>query len=1145
MKIDSIRFKNINSLKGQWQVDFNESPLSDTGVFAITGPNGSGKSSILDVITLGLYGETIKFDQPSNFVVTRQEDESFCEVSFSLGEEQFQSRWSVKCIEGQVRTPEMQVSRMNGTQEVIESQPAKVRAFIADLTGMDFRRFTRCIVLAQGEFSAFIKALDNERMDILEKILGSEIYTDYKQRITSDVEQQQDSLDQFRVQLNEIKLLTPAELEASRFDLADFKVQVVDFINEKKVFEQQLEQVVEVERVGEFIEQTDKAIANKQLEIDQLNNTLSTLEDFTEIDKVMTQLTESDRMEGRINQSQKELAAEEVEIAALKNELEQRGVVDRLEIAPNEQTLSRPIEDIDKLKSQLGQIRLDKGSEETLLQTLSDQIGEKKSILATVDTWLKNRSMDKTLIDNMPDVLALKKSRVEIDGLREKKKTAEKDIKQHLAANKKRQNDIKRLTRSSEQLAATITKAEQKRDYFMDGKSLKEVIGLEEDQANRDQVIKSLEALSLKFKVFNQAGAGGWFRSAPAKIDIPSGLANDYEQLLIELEQEQKVLNALQKTAFWELQLRKHHQDRGALLDGEPCGLCGALEHPFAHSLPEIGDSRQLVADQKSKVDYLRDRTGHMKIQLKEYHDFQEQCREEERERAVMRSEWSHLCTRLNIVSSELTIDNVKALKKLKDQEKKSLDHLKKIIKAYNVLAPKLEKQNQQLKAYQAELKTLADQDASLPVHYDSAGEIQASPVKSIEIALQNTIEVEQDLLGSLIETLKVLGDKIPAKGREDKLIKRLNQRRQDFQVYALRRTELTSELADLGQKHDHCQEENLLLSEKLEGYSKQLNVAETMRLHVKLYEKQEEVTKIDNKIQVFKSDRDRLIKEAMTQLTEKGIATPEEVQALAHQKENTPQLQSTLLELEAGKVDLESKQLAQRAELAQLQGVLSRQEIEHELHALENKLTIAEQEVHHVESILAQQVNLARNTDDINQKIEQQQQRVDEANEILSEFELEDSQSFKRRIQQDVASNLLDISNDYLEKISGRYRLSQIKEKQGLALEITDSLQANKKRSMKTLSGGETFIISLSLALGLSEIANYGRAVDSLFIDEGFGTLDEESLYVVLTTLENLRHEGKLVGVISHIQELQERVKTQIKMSREQGGFSRLDVVA
>ncbi len=1145
MKIDSIRFKNINSLKGQWQVDFNESPLSDAGVFAITGPNGSGKSSILDVITLGLYGETIKFDQPSNFVVTRQEDESFCEVSFSLGEEQFQSRWSVKCIEGQVRTPEMQVSRMNGTQEIIESQPAKVRAFIADLTGMDFRRFTRCIVLAQGEFSAFLKALDNERMDILEKILGSEIYTDYKQRIGSDAKQQQDSLDQFRVQLNEIKLLTPVELEASRFDLADFKAQVVDFINEKKVFEQQLEQLVDVERIEEFIQQTDKAIANKQVEIDQLNRTLLTVEEFAEIDEVMTQLTASDQMEQQISQSQKELAAEEVEVTALKNELEQRGAVDRLEMAPNAQTLSRPIEDIEKLKSQLGQIRLDKGSEETLLQTLSDQMGEKKAILETVDTWLKNRSMDKTLIDNMPDVLALKKSRVEIDGLREKKKTAEKDIKQNLAANKKRQNEIKRLTRSSEQLAATITKSEHKRDHFMDGKSLKEVIGLEEDQANRDQVIKSLQALSLKFKVFNLGGAGGWFRSAPVKIEIPPGLANDYEQFLIELEQEQKILNALQKTASWELQLRKHYQDRAALLDGEPCGLCGAVDHPFVHSLPEIGDSRQLVADQKSKVDYLRDRTDHMKSQLKEYQDFQEQCREEERERAVMRSEWSHLCTRLNIVSSELTIDNLKALKKLKDQEKKSLDYLKKIIKNYNVLAPKLEKQSQQLEAYRAELKTLGDQDVSLPVHYDSAGEIQASPVKTIETALQNTIEVEQDLLGNLIDTLKVLGDKIPPKGREDKLIKRLNQRRQDFQVYALRRTELTNELADLGQKHDHCQEENILLSEKLEGYTQQLNVAETMRLHVKLYEKQEEVTTIDNKIQVFKGDRDRLIKEAMTRLTEKGIATPEEARVLANQKENMPQLQSTLLELDVGKVDLESKQLEQRAELAQLPGILSRQEIEPELDALENKLTIAEQEVHHVESVLAQQVNLVRNIDEINQKIEQQQQRVDEANKILSEFESEDSQSFKRRIQQDVASNLLNISNDYLEKISGRYRLSQIKEKQGLALEITDSFQANKKRSIKTLSGGETFVISLSLALGLSEIANYGRAVDSLFIDEGFGTLDEESLYVVLSTLENLRHEGKLVGVISHIQELQERVKTQIKMSREQGGFSRLDVVA
>ncbi|MBT7968356.1 MAG: AAA family ATPase [Methylococcales bacterium] len=1147
MKIDSIRFKNINSFKGEWLVDFNESPLSDTGVFAITGPNGSGKSSILDVITLGLYGETIKFDQPSNFVVTKQEDESFCEVSFSLGERKFQSRWSVKCKEGQVRIPEMQVIHLNGAQEIIESQPAKVRAFIADLTGMDFRRFTRCIILAQGDFSAFLKALDNERMDILEKIIGTEIYTDYKQNIVSDVEQQQQRLDQLMVQLNDIKLLTPAELEASRLDLADFKTQSVGFINEKEVFEQQLEQLTEVELVESNVYRIAKDIEDNQAEVSQLRSSLLTLEKFTELDQVLMQLTESDNTEEQINQYQKELSVLQTEIIEFKNELEQRGAVDRLDVAPNEQTLSRPADDIDKLKSQLGQIRLDKGSEETLLQTLDDQIQEKKVLLETVNIWLKNRSMDKILIDDSPDILALKKSRLEIDGLKEKKKTAEKDVKQTLTANKKQQNEIKRLTKLGEQSEDSIAKLKNKRDALMNGKSLEDVLGLEEDQNNRGQTVKALQALSLKFKLFNQDKAGGWFRQSPVKVEIPAGLAGDYEQLLIELEQEQKIQNALQKTVSWEIQIRKHYADREALLDGEPCGLCGALDHPFVVALPEIGDSRQLLVDQSAKVDVLRDSTNHMKSQLKEYHDFQEQCREDERERTDMRAEWAHLCTRLNIVSRELTIDNLKAFKKLRVQEQNNVEHFKKVIKNYHLLTPKLEKLNQQLVTFRVELKALEDQEISLPVQYDSVGEIQASPVKIIEIELKNALEVEQDLLAKLVESIKVLGEKVPAKGREDKLINRLNQRRQDFQVYALRRTELTTELDELEHKRTQCQEENILLSEKLEGYTKQLNVAETMRLHVRLYEKQEESTAIDEKIQASNEERDRLTKKTMEILTDRGIASPEEVHVLANQKKDIPQIQATLLDLDASKVGLQAKHTKKKVELTQLQSEFdfSRQDVEQALNDIENKLNIAEQESHHVESVLAQQVNLVRNADEINHKIEQQQQCVDDSRKVLAEFELEDSRVFRKRIQQDIASNLLKISNEYLEKISGRYCLSQIKEKQGLALAVIDSLQDNKQRSTKTLSGGETFIISLSLALGLSEIANYGRAVDSLFIDEGFGTLDEESLYVVLSTLENLRHEGKLVGVISHIQELQERVKTQIRMSREQGGFSRLEVVA
>ena len=100
MKILNIHFKNINSLEGESRINFEQSPFSDTGVFAITGPNGSGKSSILDAITLGLYGETFRFDRPASHVMTKHTAECFAEIEFSLGGEKYQSSWHVQRAEG-------------------------------------------------------------------------------------------------------------------------------------------------------------------------------------------------------------------------------------------------------------------------------------------------------------------------------------------------------------------------------------------------------------------------------------------------------------------------------------------------------------------------------------------------------------------------------------------------------------------------------------------------------------------------------------------------------------------------------------------------------------------------------------------------------------------------------------------------------------------------------------------------------------------------------------------------------------------------------------------------------------------------------------------------------------------------------------
>ncbi|MEL7124462.1 MAG: SbcC/MukB-like Walker B domain-containing protein, partial [Bacteroidota bacterium] len=153
------------------------------------------------------------------------------------------------------------------------------------------------------------------------------------------------------------------------------------------------------------------------------------------------------------------------------------------------------------------------------------------------------------------------------------------------------------------------------------------------------------------------------------------------------------------------------------------------------------------------------------------------------------------------------------------------------------------------------------------------------------------------------------------------------------------------------------------------------------------------------------------------------------------------------------------------------------------------------------------------------------------------------DGKKFRVFAQSLTLQKLIHLANLHLELLSGRYIIERI-EGEDLSLEIVDRYQANYRRSMNTLSGGERFLVSLSLALGLSDLAGRNSKIQSLFIDEGFGTLDENTLDTVITTLENLQASGKTIGVISHVKDLKERIGTQIQVLKSQSGFSRLKIV-
>jgi exonuclease SbcC len=138
----------------------------------------------------------------------------------------------------------------------------------------------------------------------------------------------------------------------------------------------------------------------------------------------------------------------------------------------------------------------------------------------------------------------------------------------------------------------------------------------------------------------------------------------------------------------------------------------------------------------------------------------------------------------------------------------------------------------------------------------------------------------------------------------------------------------------------------------------------------------------------------------------------------------------------------------------------------------------------------------------------------------------------------------LTELANVHLQKLSDRYRIEKSADKD-LELQIIDAYQADIHRPMSTLSGGESFLVSLSLALGLSELAGRKTRIDSLFIDEGFGTLDADTLDIAMSALENLRENGKSIGIISHVEALKERIGTQIVVSKKEAGSSKIKLMS
>ncbi|MFZ3204482.1 MAG: AAA family ATPase, partial [Pseudomonas sp.] len=235
MKILSLRLKNLNSLKGEWKIDFTAEPFKDNGLFAITGPTGAGKTTLLDAICLALYHRTPRMSSVSasaNELMTRHTGDCLAEVEFEVKGARYRAFWSQRRArdkaDGALQAPKVELAAADGT--ILTDKINEKLRETERLTGLDFERFTKSMLLAQGGFAAFLEAGANQRAELLEELTGTDIYGQISQRVFEQTREVKVALDQLRARAEGVELLSEeqrSELqgEAERLGAADSRLQ--------------------------------------------------------------------------------------------------------------------------------------------------------------------------------------------------------------------------------------------------------------------------------------------------------------------------------------------------------------------------------------------------------------------------------------------------------------------------------------------------------------------------------------------------------------------------------------------------------------------------------------------------------------------------------------------------------------------------------------------------------------------------------------------------------------------------------------------------------------------------------------------------------------------------------------------------------
>lgn len=1092
MKILNLKFKNINSLYGENEIDFTKPVFVNEGLFAITGKTGAGKSSILDAISLAFYGRTPRVDitGSENAVMTKGEKDCYAEITFEVAGKIWKSSWKQERTRtGTLKPVNRQIA--DADNKIIADQLKTCNDEIVKIIGLTFEQFTKVIMLAQGSFAAFLQADKNDKGQLLEQITGTEIYAEISKNIFERNRSEQDKLKAIALELEAIKILSEDEIEIlsnKNFDLEKEKVRIETELQQLEVAKKWLAD-----------------LASLQAQISQAKEKLPELEEkfktTTETFDKSTIVFEIAKVEQKkqepIFKKVRELDTKISEKEKLLNPM--LSAIAELEKAKNE--ISHTIENQCKELEQSQKLLLEKQQWATENQKYEDLVSNYNAI----------EKENQLLIDSHDEIENLL---TEILNLQKSAESKKAEVAIAAENFNKRDNNLTEQLKELDAIKANLA-------ALLGGRELSTLQLEKENISNFGILIKSLFDIENLLIISQQE-----IESLDEKLKQFEKLSNEISNSIKAdkktIEGLEISINILDENIKLTKTIQSLEEHRHSLKDGEECPLCGALEHPFAKgNVPIIGEKENELVSLKSQL--------------------------QNHTRTAQQNE-----TKL----ATLVSDNGNALKNKEKEEEKLLKYASKQLEILSEIKSidaafsipdgenKLERLTEMLAQKRAELKEL-----NALIEKATLGEKQLVNLRDIEIpALHEEKQVAE----------KFNSDTITAQKLADQILKATQESANKLQdKYKIQNSMLMEKLkkyavenigalkACLNSWNDNKKQIDALsfqittLKSHIALHSKELDSITTTYL-----DKQKEKQALEIEKQQLSDERKGIFEDKSVEAAEKElkilVEDAESAKVIAEKKRN-----DAYTEFEKYKAIFTEKE----KELAKVQGLKITERSSEDIQVECEEKKIKSDELS--QELGANKQTIKSNADNLlasgsKLKIKEKQQAVCNKWSVLNDLiGSSDGKKYRNFAQALTFEHLIALSNKQLSKMSDRYVLKRSGNDSAnpFELAVIDQFQHNEERTAKNLSGGEKFIVSLSMALGLSKMASKNMSIDTMFIDEGFGTLDPDYLDVALNALSNLQSEGKIIGVISHLTELKERIATHIEVVPSGNGYSKIQI--